>query len=142
MAENSNAVPVKTAERNFFRITWNKMHFKFYLILPLKLCCDCRFQRVITACSWVFKFEITAWKLKSVATVFGFWSVKSISVVKMNHSILLKYTNVDINSSSKLKILLKMLRFEFSIETFLSAENSTLWVFKLWNHTSMCNTYA
>ncbi len=22
----------------------------------LKLCCDCRFQRVITACSWVFKF--------------------------------------------------------------------------------------
>ncbi len=25
-------------------------------ILCLKLCCDCRFQRVITACSWVFKF--------------------------------------------------------------------------------------
>ncbi len=32
------------------------------------------------------------------------------------------------------------MHFEFSIKTFLSAENSTAWVFKLWNHTSMRKT--
>jgi hypothetical protein len=45
---------------------------------------------------------------------------------KINHSILMKYTNVDINASSKLKTL----HFEFSIEMFLSAENATFCVFK------------
>ncbi len=68
----------------------------------LKLCFDYCFQRVITACSWVFKFEITTWKLKSVTTVYGFWSVK------IQVSLWLKWTivYVDINASSKLKILL------------------------------------
>ncbi len=56
-------------------------------------------------------------------TIFiGFTSIDVYLQCNLYHSILLKYTNVDINASSKLKTL----RFEFSIETFLSAENSTV----------------
>ncbi len=58
---------------------------------------------------------------------FSFWCVK------MNYSILLKYTNIDINASSKLKTLC----FEFSLGIFLLAENKIFCVFKLCNHTSM-----
>ncbi len=90
-----------------------------------KLCCDSRFQHVFTACSCVFTFDENA-------------SIDVYLQCNLYHSIPLKYTNVDINAGSKLKTL----RFEFSIETFLSAENSTVWVFKLWNHTSMRKTHA
>ena len=143
--------PESRYPKRLFTLSWSRLFFRKWQILVfvehfveiIKLCCDCHFQGVITACSWVFKFEITTCKHKSVATVFHFLSVKiQVSLVslwvKWTISILLKYTNVEINASSKLKTL----SFEFSIETFLSAENSTVWVFKLGNHTSMIKTHA
>ncbi len=62
----------------------------------------------------VFRMQLcfqVCWKLTSVATVFCFLQFR------LNHSILLKYTNVDINASSKLKT------------NDILAQNAAFWVF-------------
>ncbi len=86
----------------------------FSLFIPSLILADTKavLQQSFSTC--VFRMQLhfqVCWKLTSVATVFCFLQFR------LNHSILLKYTDIDINASSKLKT------------NDILAQNAAFWVF-------------
>jgi hypothetical protein len=97
----------------------------------LKLCCDCRFQRVITACSWVFKFF---YQLKTQQFEFSNFEITHLCVNLMRKTTVatsLDIIDLNILFSVLLNNLIQKERTLNSSRTFQIPPLFTFWLFSI-----------